>query len=216
MHPEDGAGCLRCGFRKVPHRSPDLQAALLAASLARATADAHTSPAAPPLWPLRGWAIPQRNTSRLPAPHPAAAAHGGSREMPPSPVSWTSDRRLTRAGARQAHGRQHPRSVAAPSLTRRRSSLSLSQSAGVALFCVGYRTPDTSALQHHHQSAALPPASYQQRACVGAASVDRDSRPPRPQVDRREVRPHLCTPAQASVTTLSHPPHPPLQKNQAS
>jgi hypothetical protein len=34
--------------------------------------------------------------------------NGGSREMPQSPVRWTSDRRLTRAGARQAHGRQTP------------------------------------------------------------------------------------------------------------
>jgi hypothetical protein len=59
MHPEDGARCPRCGFLQAPHRSPDLPAAVLAACLARATADAHTSPAAPPLWSLRGWAIPQ-------------------------------------------------------------------------------------------------------------------------------------------------------------
>ena len=36
--------------------------------------------------------------------------------------------------------------------------------------------------------------SYQQRARVLVASADGNSRPPSPQVDRREERPHLCTP----------------------
>ena len=113
-------------------------------------------------------------------------------------------------------GDNHPRPDDAPSHTRHRSSLSLPQRACVALFCVGNRTPDTSALQHHHQSAALSPSSYQQRACVEPASSNRDSRSPRPQVNRREVRPHLCAPAQASVTALPHPTVPQLQTNQAS
>jgi len=56
MHPEDRAGCLQGGLPKAPHRCPDLPAAVLAMCLARATAAAHTSSAAPPLWPLHRWA----------------------------------------------------------------------------------------------------------------------------------------------------------------
>ena len=51
-------------------------------------------------------------------------------------------------------GVKHPRSVDAPSHTRRRSSLFLSQGADLAMFCVGNHSLDTSALQHHYQSAA--------------------------------------------------------------
>jgi len=47
-------------------------------------------------------------------------------------------------------GVKHPRSVDAPSHTRRRSSLSLSQRAGAALSWVGNRSLDTSALSPHH------------------------------------------------------------------
>ena len=43
---------------------------------------------------------------------------------------------------------------------------------------------------------------------MSCASGHRDSRSPRSQVDRREARPHLCTPAHASVTASSHPPPP--------
>ena len=68
-------------------------------------------------------------------------------------------------------------------------------------------------------SWTVSPSSYQQRACVRCAGGDRDSRSPRSQVDRREAHPHLCAPAHASVTALSHPPsptHQPLSITSAS
>jgi hypothetical protein len=53
MQPEDGAGCRQGGFLKAPYRCPDLPAAILASPfLARATAAAQTSSAAPALCPL--------------------------------------------------------------------------------------------------------------------------------------------------------------------
>jgi len=102
----------------------------------------------------------------------------------------------------------HSWSVDTPSHTRRRSSLSLPQMAGATLSWVGHHSVDTSALLHHLLEA-LTPSSYQQRAVVIFASGNRDSRSPRAEVNRREPRPpHLCVPAQAFVTALSHPPHP--------
>ena len=149
MQPEDGAGRPQGGFRKAPHRPPNLPAAVMAACLARATAAAHLSSVTSPLWPLRGWATPRRNTSRLPPPHPETTAHGGSREMPQSPVRWTSDRRVTRAGARQAHGRQTP-PVCRRSLTHAALEQSLPFANGVcgAVLCreslSRYRCPSAS------------------------------------------------------------------------
>jgi len=129
--------------------------------------------------------------------------------MPSSPMRWKSERRLLRAGARQAHGRQ-PLPICRRSFAHGGGGLvSPSQRACVALFCVGNRSLDTFALPLQHQSSAISPASYQHRACVGIASDDRDSLSS--QINRREVRPHLCVPAQPSVTTLYHPPHPMLQ-----
>ena len=80
--PENGAGSLQGGFLKSPHRSLDLPEAVLVACLTRATAAADLSSVTSPLWPLRGWDFLRTKTSRLPPPHPAATAHGGSREMP--------------------------------------------------------------------------------------------------------------------------------------
>ena len=57
-------------------------------------------------------------------------------------------------------------------------------------------------------SETVSTISYQQRACVPLASGDRDSQSPRSQVDRSQVRPHLCAPAQTSVTALSRSPAP--------
>ena len=78
-----------------------------------------------------------------------------------------------------------------------------------------YRAVATSARSHdHNKSYALFNPSYQQRAGVPRAhglvstSSDRDSRSARSQVDRSEVRPHICAPAHASVTVLFHPPPP--------
>jgi len=77
---------------------------------------------------------------------------------------------------------------------------------------------------YNYQSSAISPLTYQQRACVKAASGDRDNRSFRSQVDRRKVFPHVCTPAHNSVTALfpstastastrmSAPPHTPLSQ----
>ena len=135
--------------------------------------------------------------------------------MPRSPVRWTSDRRLTRVGARQAQGRP------SPPVSRR----FLTHAAHKSLFpakcwCSSFMCRES--LSRHlcsppqPQLGTLPTSSYQQRACEVVASGDRDSRCPRSQVDRREVRPHICAPAHASLTALSHPPHPPPQNNQTS
>ena len=107
----------------------------------------------------------------------------------------------TRASRVREHvrvtGVKHCRCVHAPLHTQCRSKMS--QSAATTLICVGYRS----------RRPPLPfrliiifPSSYQQRASVPVASSDRDSRSPRSQGDRRQVRPHLCAPS----TRLCHRP----------
>ena len=48
--------------------------------------------------------------------------------------------------------------------------------------------------QQHDASSLYPPQpSYQHRARTIIARADCHSRPPRPQIHRRKIRPHLCT-----------------------
>jgi hypothetical protein len=70
-------------------------------------------------------------------------------------------------------------------------------------------------LSHNHRESIctfklLPSRSagaYQQRARVPPSSGDRDSRPPRPKIDRSKVRPHLCVRAALSATNPIPPPY---------
>jgi hypothetical protein len=116
--------------------------------------------------------------------------------MPQSRWRWTSERRLTREGARRAHGRQAPPVCQRP-LAHAMQEQCLYQSSSAAVISVWDRL-----------SGTVSTLSYQQRACVPIASGDRDSPSSRSQVDRREIRPHLCAPAQTSVTALSRSPAP--------
>ena len=68
MHPEAGAGCLQ-GVSRGPASIPGLASSGTGwRRVSRATATVHVSSATPPRFRLRGWAIPQRLTWRLPPP----------------------------------------------------------------------------------------------------------------------------------------------------
>ena len=65
------------------------------------------------------------------------------------------------------------------------------------LLVLGVRSPTLQA----PRSFSLP-SNYQERARVKIARSDGHGRPPKPEIDGREVRPHICTPREgASVRT---------------
>ena len=87
--------------------------------------------------------------------------------------------------------------------------------------CTAAAPPHPSPDEQRQHSSGERGASYDDPRAVpalggGHGSRVAGSRSPRAHLDSREVRPHLCAPAQASVRALSHPPHAPLQDHQAS
>ena len=180
-------------LRSAQYRSPGVQEAVTGSFLWRAGVLIHLFFTAPSDWPLHLYPTPNYS------PGYSSPLIQWLRQMGAAGrcLSLDGDENLGDASRVREHegltGVKHRRSVNAP--LHKKCKNCVSQSAGAAVICVWDRF-----------SGTVPPSSYQQRACVILASGDRDSRSPRSQVDCREARPHLCAPAQASMTALTHPP----------